>query len=121
MKRVLITGSRNWEDRVTIETALQQVQAEAGITRDNVVVVHGGARGADRMAGWIAEQLGMKVEVHPADWERHGKAAGFIRNQEMVDADIDLVLSFNRDDSAGTRQCTRLAENAGLEIRRFTA
>ena len=114
--RVLVTGSRNWEDRQMIEEVLGEIRSRYGIIREDVVIVHGGARGADRMAGWIAGQLGMKVEVHPADWERHGKRAGFVRNEEMVNSQPDLVVCFMRDASAGTRMTLRLAMKAGIPV-----
>lgn len=119
--RVLVTGSRNWEDRATIERVLTEIKARYGIIREDVVIVHGGARGADRMAGWIAQQLGMKVEVHPADWARHGKRAGYVRNQEMIDTKPDLVLGFMRQNSPGTRMCISLAQRAEIPVEVYEA
>lgn len=49
---------------------------------------HGGARGADRTIGRAAHQLGWPVEVLPADWRRHGRAAGPIRNRELLELAI---------------------------------
>jgi predicted Rossmann-fold nucleotide-binding protein len=51
-------------------------------------VLHGGARGADRTIGRAAHQLGWPVEVLPADWRRHGRAAGPIRNRELLELAI---------------------------------
>ena len=48
-------------------------------------LLHGGARGADRTIGRAANQLGWPVEVLPADWRRHGRAAGPIRNRELLE------------------------------------
>lgn len=59
------------------------------------VFITGGARGADRNAEIWAEQRGYPVRVYPADWDKHGKKAGPIRNQEMLDKeDPDLVVAF---------------------------
>jgi hypothetical protein len=63
-------------------------------------------RGADTLAGIIAEQIGLQVEVYPADWNRHGQAAGPIRNQQMLDQGRpDIVLAFhaNISQSKGTK------------------
>lgn len=49
------------------------------------LLLHGGARGADRVIGRAAYQLGWPVEVLPADWRRHGRAAGPIRNRELLE------------------------------------
>ena len=51
-------------------------------------LLHGGARGADRTIGRAANQLGWPVEVLPADWRRHGRAAGPIRNRELLEQAI---------------------------------
>ena len=51
-------------------------------------LLHGGARGADRAIGRAAFQLGWPVEVLPADWRRHGRAAGPIRNRELLELAI---------------------------------
>jgi len=50
-------------------------------------LLHGGARGADRTIGRAAFQLGWPVEALPADWRRHGRAAGPIRNRELLELD----------------------------------
>jgi hypothetical protein len=52
------------------------------------LLLHGGARGADRAIGRAAQQLGWPVEVLPADWRRHGRAAGPIRNRELLELAI---------------------------------
>jgi len=57
------------------------------------LLLHGGARGADRAIGRAAQQLGWPVEVHPADWRRHGRAAGPIRNRELLDQAIARALA----------------------------
>ena len=107
--RILITGSRDWSDRGAIE-------AELGEYPPNWVLVHGGARGADSIAGdvWWGP-----VEVHPADWNRHGRSAGFIRNAEMVALGADVCLAFIKNESRGATMCADLAEKKGIEVRRF--
>ena len=52
------------------------------------LLLHGGARGADRTIDRAAFQLGWPVEVLPADWRRHGRAAGPIRNRELLELAI---------------------------------
>lgn len=135
MKRVLITGSRTWSDWDRIREALTSVRDSYGIIREDIVVVHGDARGADRMAGRIATELGMKVEHHPADWQNHdascrsgcgnGKGycqrAGYRRNAEMVLTQPDLCLAFIKDGSRGATQCAELAEKAGIPVLRYLA
>jgi hypothetical protein len=116
--RILVTGSREWDDWRTVTTAL--IEAAEGKPRP-VTVVHGCARGADFIAAQAARKLLWEVEDHPADWNRHGKAAGFRRNAEMVALGADLCLAFIRDGSHGATHCADLAAKAGIPVRRFMA
>ena len=75
-ERVLIYGSRTWRDP-------EPIQAFVTSLPDDAVVIHGGAAGADRLAGEAARARGLTVEVYWADWATHGKAAGPIRNAVM--------------------------------------
>ena len=73
--KVLVCGDRNWKDEEIIEKELKKLLSDT-------IIIHGNCRGADKMAGVIAKILGIKVEIYPADWERYGKGAGIIRNQQ---------------------------------------
>lgn len=84
--------------------------------QNDCVLVHGAATGADTMAGKIAKELGWQVEEYPADWNKHGKAAGPIRNQQMVDLGADICLAFPLGESRGTRHCMKAAERAGIKV-----
>ncbi len=112
--RILITGSRNWDDILSIRNAILN---ESMKTRDNVVVVHGGARGADYLAGRVADELKLDVEVYKADWNTYGKAAGFVRNDKMVKLGADVCLAFIKNNSAGATMCADLAEKAGIPVK----
>lgn len=124
-KRILVTGSRTWDDDWTVEHAL--VDAWIGFDPDPVVVVHGAcSRGADAIADRWAQSHHERndtvdVERHPADWKGYGKAAGFIRNAEMVAAGADLCLAFIRNRSRGATDCLTQARNAGIPTRVWTA
>jgi hypothetical protein len=108
---VLFCGSRDWDDLA----AIRSVMADLG---PDLLVVHGGARGADRMAGGVAAELGHKVRVYAANWGEHGKAAGPIRNAQMLAAeDVDLVVAFPRGESRGTWDMVAKARQAGIETR----
>ena len=112
--RLIITGSRDWVDRPTIE---QQITlATLGHYPDEVVIVHGNARGADTIAAAIATERGMVSEPHPADWRAHGKAAGPIRNAEMVACGADAALAFPIGPSPGTRGCIDLITAAKIPL-----
>lgn len=112
--RILITGSRNWTDTAAISEAI--TVAAVGLHPTFVVVVHGGARGADSLAQAVADNFGLWTEVHPAEWDRYGRSAGHRRNAEMVAAGADVCLAFPLGESRGTRGCMALARKAGIRV-----
>jgi hypothetical protein len=116
--RILVTGSRTWTDKVAVAQAIREAWLVAGRPY-GVVVVHGGARGADYIAGVYAKRLGFSVEVHEvsdADWKNFGRSSGAIRNQAMVDKGADICLAFIRNESRGATMCAKMAEKAGIPV-----
>ena len=88
--RVLVTASRDWDDWGLMVDTLAAYHAEG-----NTLVVGRGGRG-DRWAESIAVRLGWTIDPHPADWDRRGRAAGPIRNSEMVQSGAHVCLAFIR-------------------------
>jgi len=81
-------------------------------------LVTGDARGADALARSWALVYGVPHRCYVAHWEKHGKAAGPLRNQRMLDENpVDLVIAF--PGGAGTADMVRRAEAAGIEVRRI--
>ena len=70
--RILITGGRDFDDREMLYRALDRLHEEHGFT----LVIHGAARGADRLGGEWAQERGIEVLACPADWRRYGRGAG---------------------------------------------
>ena len=88
--RVLICGDRNWADKELIKAVIKALKPKPQI------VICGGARGADTLAKEAALELGLKVQEFTADWEKYGKAAGCIRNQQMLrEGRPTLVIAFH--------------------------
>lgn len=116
--RVLVTGSRDWTDRRAVWFAIFNQYLDCDNPAD-FTVVHGDCpTGADRIAHEFCAWQPLRVteERHPADWDVHGKAAGPLRNQVMVDLGADICLAFPLGDSRGTRDCMRRAQAAGIPI-----
>lgn len=112
--RVIITGSRDvGRDPNVARKAVSDRLFDLPV---DSVIVHGAARGVDRISEQEAQKLGLLVESHPADWEAHGKAAGFIRNKHMVDLGADLVIAFWDGKSRGTKHTIEIAEKAGIPV-----
>lgn len=114
--RLLITGSRDWVDAL----AVMQHISNIAIPPWTWTLVSGACpTGADRMCEEFAEGLGMTIERHPADWKKHGKRAGFVRNAEMVNLGANVCLAFIRKGSKGASMTAKLAEDAGIETHRI--
>lgn len=110
-KRILITGSRHYAHKYLVKKAIRACIEQ----NEPAVVVHGGASGADALAGECAKELGLEVEVHPADWKRYGKRAGPLRNEQMVKLGADICLAFPSASSKGTWHAIQTAKQAGIE------
>ena len=92
MKTVLVCGGRGYENASRVEEILNHAQLCYG---EELLVVQGGARGADRLAETWASYRGVKCVTVPAPWSSHGKAAGTLRNRWMLEIfDVDAVIAF---------------------------
>lgn len=112
MTRVLVCGGREFDDVSLLAVEMEKVWRRFGYP---AVIIHGDARGADRLAEEWAIRHGVPVKAYPADWERDGRAAGPIRNQRMLDeGKPDLVVAF--PGGAGTADLVRRAKAAGVEV-----
>lgn len=109
--RILVTGGRDYNDYKTVSHYLDSLRRGD----ETVVIIHGGASGADSLAGEWAEYNNALLEVYYANWHRHGRAAGPIRNEQMLrDGKPDLVVAF--PGGRGTKDMVSRARRAGLAI-----
>lgn len=89
------------------------------IALSNLMLITGGAPGADTIAQEWARCTGCTNEVYPADWATYGKRAGFIRNKRMLEeGKPSFVLAFRMEgESRGTDMMVKIAEAAGVHAR----
>jgi hypothetical protein len=100
--RLLVTGSRTWHDQTRLSRELSVIHDRLARTskwryiQEGLTLVSGHCpQGADRLAeNWAHSLFGIDVETHPAEWQVHGRAAGIIRNHEMVDLGADACAAF---------------------------
>jgi hypothetical protein len=119
--RVLICGGRNFSNRTRVYEALDRVfkVSEANLLGVAGTVIHGGATGADALADDWAIVNWKEILVFKADWKRHGKAAGPLRNQQMIDeGKPELVVAFSG--GSGTADMVRRAREAGIPVEVIT-
>ncbi len=109
--RVIICGSREWADFLYIDGFVSSLI--------DVTVVQGGARGADKMARISAERHKIPFHEEPADWNTHGKAAGGIRNQLMLDKYSPswvVAFAYNIYESRGTADMIKRSLDRNLAV-----
>lgn len=132
--RLLVCGSRDWgavldahgdkrSSRTTellmMAAAMHEMVTDLYRQYGSVVVIDGGAKGADSMAYREAKTLGVDTVRYFADWNTHGKAAGFIRNQQMIDeGQPDVAMAFITKPlhlSRGTHDMVKRLAAAGIQ------
>jgi len=110
--KILVCGGRNYRDFATIMAILYGYNRSEGSPHD---LIHGDADGADRLAAIAADTLGWRVHAFPADWNRHGRSAGPLRNLRMLAEKPDLVIAF--PGGRGTADMVEKARAAGVNVR----
>lgn len=104
---LIIAGSRTYTNYITVDRAMRSLTA----TR----ILSGGATGVDELGERYAQSHGIPLTIYPANWERHGKAAGPIRNEEMA-RNADALLLIWDGQSSGSKSMLQTAWKYKLKI-----
>ena len=115
MMRILFCGDRNWTNYKVICDVMADLNPD--------LVIEGEAKGADSLARDAAEYFGIPVLPFPADWDKYGRAAGPIRNTQMLKEGMpDVVIAFHDDiqNSKGTLNMVNQALKQGLKVMVYT-
>ena len=112
--RVIIAGCRDFCNYFMLKERCEYYLQNKMKTH-NVIIVSGHASGADSLGEKFATDHNLPCELHPADWERHGKAAGPIRNEEMAEK-ADALIAFWDGESRGTKSMISIAKRKGLQV-----
>jgi len=110
MIRVLVTGGRNFNDKNMVFEALDYFHETYGVSE----LVHGGANGADSIAGLWAESKNIPVQVFFPEWDRYGKRAGPLRNLIMLKTQPNILIAF--PGGKGTSHMVRNARSQGVKV-----
>ena len=113
MVKVLICGGRDFNDYGLLADTLVGLIGQ--YDPKEVTFISGHARGADKLGERFANANQCKLLIFPADWDKYRKAAGFIRNQKMIDeGKPDLVVAF--PGGRGTEGMIKRAKKHGIEV-----
>lgn len=113
--RVLVCGGRDYPDASVVWGALDTLRRK----HDHIIVLQGGAHGADQLAREWCMKRQVSFMTIEAEWETHGRAAGPIRNQKMLDLyKPGVVLAF--PGGKGTADMVRRAEAAGVTVQHIS-
>jgi hypothetical protein len=108
--KVIIAGGRDFNNYDFLCEMCNNIFQKEGYE-----IVSGNAKGADKLGEKYAKEKNIKLTLFPADWNKNGKAAGFIRNKEMAEYG-DILIAFWDGKSKGTKHMIDLANNKNLSV-----
>jgi hypothetical protein len=113
MRKIAVVGSRSFDDYFFFYQRLSEY-----IGDDEVVLISGGAAGADQFAEIYAHDVGLSILIHFPKWvvdNKYKRNAGFIRNKQIVD-DATEMIAFWNGKSQGTKSSISLAQKKGIPV-----
>lgn len=118
--RVIICGSRDFTDYELLKNKCDLLLSRKIEDGYKITIISGCARGADTLGERYADERSFNIERHPADWNKYGKGAGFIRNQEMaLSANACIAFFSSTNESSGTRDMVNRAQKENLLVRKI--
>ncbi|MBQ9721533.1 MAG: DUF2493 domain-containing protein [Oscillospiraceae bacterium] len=109
---VIIAGSRGFDDYAML---VRHCDYLFSVCKPNAII-SGTARGADTLGERYAKERGIPVQRFPAQWDKYGKRAGYLRNQEMLDHADALIAAWDGK-SRGTAHMIEIARQKGIPVR----
>ena len=113
--KIIIAGGRDFTDYNLLKEKTDKILQEKKVTH-KIVIISGCARGADTLGLRYASENAFDVEEYPADWNKYGKKAGYVRNVEMAE-NADALIAFWDGKSKGTKHMIDIATERNLPIR----
>lgn len=108
--KLIIAGSRSFQDYSRLEKTTLLFLKKYKQPGEEVEIISGRAKGADRLGERFADRFGLRVIQMPADWSKYGRAAGMIRNKAMSDIATHALLFWDGT-SSGTQGMKKIAES----------
>lgn len=111
-KKVVIGGCRDYSDYAFFKSHLEEILKDE---KDEIIIISGHCSGVDLMGERYAAENGFKVEIFLPEWKKYGRAAGPLRNKQMVEK-ANLIIAFWDGKSKGTKSLIKYAQNSKKEI-----
>ena len=112
--KIAVVGSREFKDikferNVILKELIFAIpDIEENPNAPDPILISGGARGIDTLAEEVAKSQRIETKIFPAEWNKYGKGAGFIRN-ELIIKEADRVIAFWDGRSKGTKHSINIA------------
>ncbi len=120
MIRILVVGSRSLTNIEYLSVFLDKFISDRGYKNEDVEIISGGASGTDALAKRYAENNGLKYTEFPAEWDKYGRKAGYIRNRKMheyiAQVPCRVCIAFWDGESKGTQHSFSLAKEFDNEL-----
>ncbi len=118
--RIIVCGGRHFNDYDTLESLVDSVLAEKSLSNNEIEIISGHCEGADMLGELYAKKHGIVCKVFPAEWTKYGRAAGPIRNSQMIEyaseSTIPIVVAFVSPRTKGTIDTVNKATKRGFSI-----
>ena len=115
MIKVIIAGTRDFNDYSFLKKNLDYFLQGINPNNEEIEIVSGNARGADKLGERYAKEHNLPVKLFPANWDKYGKRAGYLRNQEMANYS-DVLIAFWDEKSKGTKHMIDIAKKQDLTV-----
>ena len=113
--KIIIAGGRDFMDYNLLKEKTNKILQEKRVSH-KIVIISGCARGADTLGLRYASENAFDVEEYPANWDKYGKKAGYMRNVEMAE-NADALIAFWDGKSKGTKHMIDIATERNLPTR----
>ena len=115
MIKVIIAGTRDFNDYDFLKKNVDYFLQGINPNNEEIEIVSGNARGADKLGERYAKEHNLPVKLFPANWDKYGKQAGYLRNQEMANY-ADVLIAFWDEKSKGTKHMIDIAKKQDLTV-----
>lgn len=115
MIKVIIAGTRDFNDYDFLKKNVDYFLQGINPNNEEIEIVSGNARGADKLGERYAKEYNLPVKLFPANWDKYGKRAGYLRNQEMANYS-DVLIAFWDEKSKGTKHMIDIAKKQDLTV-----